>query len=114
MRLSRVGPVLLMVLLLLITSAGIAGSALMGDAGDALSSVTGFSSGSNGIGSDSKAPDSWTIIIYMAGDNSLGSNGSAGGNQVWSDMNELEAGFEGVANVNILVLADEAGVGDTR
>jgi PKD repeat protein len=50
----------------------------------------------------------------MAGDNSLGDNGSAGGNQVWSDLNELEKGFQGVTGVNILVLADEADVGDTR
>lgn len=62
----------------------------------------------------SKASTTWTLIIYMAGDNNMGSNSSSGGNALWADMNELERAYEGITNANIIVLADELGAGNTR
>lgn len=53
-------------------------------------------------------------MIHMAGDNSLGDNSSSDGNTLWSDINEMEAAFEGVIGVTVLLLADEVGSGDSR
>lgn len=44
-------------------------------------------------------PKKWTLMIYMCGDNNLALN-------VLDDINEMEAGFGNLKDVNIIVLSD--------